>query len=140
MRRYLRTTTVAAAAVGVLPHRLGGPATTPRAQATKRRGFVEDRRVDQRLDDQRRADGGVAADDERAFHPGWGITVYFTARPEDEFGDKMNQEFFSQAGQHDIVRVSALEDPIYSRNSWVAPLDKYIQVDPISPGTTCLAP
>jgi sorbitol/mannitol transport system substrate-binding protein len=59
-----------------------------------------------------------------------GITVNFTALPENDVRDKISQEFSSQAGQYDVASLSNFEIPIYARSGWIAPMDPYIAADP----------
>jgi sorbitol/mannitol transport system substrate-binding protein len=59
-----------------------------------------------------------------------GITVSYTALPENDVRDKISQEFSSQAGQYDVASLSNFEIPIYARSGWIAPMDEYITNDP----------
>lgn len=58
-----------------------------------------------------------------------GITVNFTALPENDVRGKISQEFSSQAGQYDVASLSNFEVPIYAKAGWIAPLDKYAAKD-----------
>ncbi|MEU0582531.1 sugar ABC transporter substrate-binding protein [Streptomyces sp. NPDC006132] len=58
-----------------------------------------------------------------------GITVDYTLLPENEARERMNREFATQAGNHDVASVSAYEVPIYSQQGWLAPLDSYVKAD-----------
>ncbi len=53
-----------------------------------------------------------------------GIKVNYTVLPENDVRDKISQEFSSQAGQYDVASISNYEVPFYSKNGWLAPLDK----------------
>ncbi len=55
-----------------------------------------------------------------------GITVNYTVLPENDVRDKISQEFSSQAGQYDVASLSNYEIPFYSKNGWLAPMDKVI--------------
>jgi sorbitol/mannitol transport system substrate-binding protein len=59
-----------------------------------------------------------------------GIKVDFTTLPEDDLRDKASQEFSSQAHQYDVATLSNFEIPIYSKNHWLEPMDKYLAKDP----------
>jgi sorbitol/mannitol transport system substrate-binding protein len=59
-----------------------------------------------------------------------GIKVAYTALPENDARDKVNQEYSSQAGQYDITSLSAFEVPIFSKNGWMTPIDDYVSKDP----------
>lgn len=59
-----------------------------------------------------------------------GITVNFTALPENDVRSKISQEFSAQAGLYDVASLSNFEIPIYGRAGWVAPLNDYIAADP----------
>lgn len=58
-----------------------------------------------------------------------GIKVKYTLLPENDLRAKMNQELSSQAGQYDVVSLSAFEVPNFSKNGWLAPLDDYVKKD-----------
>ena len=59
-----------------------------------------------------------------------GIKVNFTVLPENDLRDKASQEFSSQAGQYDVATLSNFEIPFYSKDGWLASLDKYVAGDP----------
>ncbi|WP_344475916.1 sugar ABC transporter substrate-binding protein [Kineococcus aurantiacus] len=59
-----------------------------------------------------------------------GIEVTYTALPENDLRDKVNQEFAAQANTYDVASVSAFEVPIFSSNGWMEPLDGYLADDP----------
>jgi sorbitol/mannitol transport system substrate-binding protein len=54
-----------------------------------------------------------------------GIRVNYTLLPENDVRDKISEEFASQAGQYDVATVSNYETPIWARNGWLAPLDRF---------------
>ncbi|MFG1609448.1 ABC transporter substrate-binding protein [Actinoplanes sp. NPDC049265] len=59
-----------------------------------------------------------------------GVKVAYTALPENDVRDKVNQEYSSQAGQYDVTSVSAFEVPIFAKNGWMTPLDGYVSTTP----------
>jgi sorbitol/mannitol transport system substrate-binding protein len=54
-----------------------------------------------------------------------GITVNYTRLPENELRDKVTQDVATGAGQYDVATVGAYEVPIWAKNNWLNPLDKY---------------
>src|SRR3954468_20803684 len=54
-----------------------------------------------------------------------GIKVNFTVLPENELRDKVTQDIATQAGQYDVATIGAYEVPIWAKNGWLNPLDKY---------------
>lgn len=63
------------------------------------------------------------------FTPKTGIKVNFNLLPENDMRAVMTQELTNQAGQYDVVSLSAYEVPNYSKNGWLAPLDDYVKAD-----------
>ncbi|GAB2832000.1 ABC transporter substrate-binding protein [Streptomyces daliensis] len=58
-----------------------------------------------------------------------GIKVKFTTLPENDVRDKIGQDFANQAGQYDAATISNYEAPIYAKNEWLEPLDRYTKKD-----------
>ncbi|MFL6133542.1 MAG: ABC transporter substrate-binding protein, partial [Nocardioidaceae bacterium] len=54
-----------------------------------------------------------------------GINVHYTVLPENELRDKVTQDVATGAGQYDVATVGAYEVPIWAKNGWIKPLDKY---------------
>jgi sorbitol/mannitol transport system substrate-binding protein len=54
-----------------------------------------------------------------------GIKVNYTVLPENELRDKVTQDVATGAGQYDVATVGAYEVPIWAKNGWLNPLDKY---------------
>jgi sorbitol/mannitol transport system substrate-binding protein len=54
-----------------------------------------------------------------------GIKVNYTVLPENELRDKVTQDVATGAGQYDVATVGAYEVPIWAKNGWLHPLDKY---------------
>jgi sorbitol/mannitol transport system substrate-binding protein len=54
-----------------------------------------------------------------------GIKVNYTVLPENELRDKVTQDVATGAGQYDVATVGAYEVPIWAKNNWLNPLDKY---------------
>jgi sorbitol/mannitol transport system substrate-binding protein len=54
-----------------------------------------------------------------------GIKVNYTVLPENELRDKVTQDVATGAGQYDVATVGAYEVPIWAKNGWLKPLDKY---------------
>jgi sorbitol/mannitol transport system substrate-binding protein len=54
-----------------------------------------------------------------------GIKVNYTVLPENELRDKVTQDVATGAGQYDVATVGAYEVPIWAKNKWLNPLDKY---------------
>jgi sorbitol/mannitol transport system substrate-binding protein len=54
-----------------------------------------------------------------------GIKVNYTILPENELRDKVTQDIATKAGQYDVATIGAYEVPIWSKNDWLTPLDKY---------------
>jgi sorbitol/mannitol transport system substrate-binding protein len=54
-----------------------------------------------------------------------GIKVNYTVLPENELRDKVTQDVATKAGQYDVATVGAYEVPIWAKNGWLNPLDKY---------------
>jgi sorbitol/mannitol transport system substrate-binding protein len=52
-----------------------------------------------------------------------GITVNFTVKPENDMRNQAATEFANQSGQFDVATLSNFEIPIYSKNSWLWPLE-----------------
>ena len=49
----------------------------------------------------------------------------YTVLPENELRDKVTQDVATGAGQYDVATVGAYEVPIWAKNDWLNPLDKY---------------
>src|SRR3954449_73070 len=54
-----------------------------------------------------------------------GINVHYTVLPENELRDKVTQDVATGAGQYDVATEGAYEVPIWAKNGWIKPLDKY---------------
>ncbi|GAA3438871.1 ABC transporter substrate-binding protein [Kutzneria kofuensis] len=64
-----------------------------------------------------------------AFTRKTGIRVNYTLLPENDVRDKISEEFSSQAGQYDVATISNYETPIWAKNGWLTPLDRFLPRD-----------